>query len=104
MIPGSRFLRTVQVTNVRSILMKNLMDSIFGCIVWYVVGYGLYLGDHPVAGGDVTKFLVSDYNFFGMKICLADRNMRAINERGDEAIIGLELRQMVIFHIIKWKN
>jgi len=43
--------------NVKATLVKNVIDHAVGAIAWYCVGFSLFLGNHPFAGGDdVTWF------------------------------------------------
>eukprot|EP00924_Labyrinthula_sp_SR-Ha-C_P003235 augustus_masked-scaffold_15-processed-gene-3.30-mRNA-1 protein AED:0.42 eAED:0.43 QI:0/-1/0/1/-1/1/1/0/569 len=54
---------TVESKAVKSVLMKNLNDNLFGGCVWYIFGYGLYVGDNVVAGGDPNAFVPTDVKY-----------------------------------------
>eukprot|EP00924_Labyrinthula_sp_SR-Ha-C_P015271 snap_masked-scaffold_9-processed-gene-13.69-mRNA-1 protein AED:0.32 eAED:0.32 QI:0/0/0/0.5/1/1/2/0/529 len=50
---------TVQSKNVKSVLMKNASDLIFGTLVWYLIGFGIFQGDNRVFAGDGDFFLIN---------------------------------------------
>lgn len=55
---------TVESKSVKSVLMKNINDSLFGGIMWYLFGYGLFMGDNPFAAGDPGAFLPNEYRYY----------------------------------------
>jgi len=57
---------SVRSKNVRSILIKNLLDAANGAIWWYFIGYGIYGCSGGDEGGPTTSdmYLVSDQSAF----------------------------------------
>lgn len=51
---------TVQAKNVKSVLMKNLTDTVFGAVSWWVLGYGIYKGDGEFISGEPYLFFITD--------------------------------------------
>lgn len=51
---------SVQSKNVKSVLLKNITDMLFGTLVWWAIGYGLYLGDDVFAAGDPSLFVITE--------------------------------------------
>jgi len=48
---------TARSKNSKAILFKNLCDFCFGAWAWYLVGYGIYLGDNKfISGNPTTNF------------------------------------------------
>jgi Amt family ammonium transporter len=45
-----------QAKNVKSIILKGLMDHSVGAVVWVLVGWGLFQGNNPFAGGSDSVF------------------------------------------------
>lgn len=50
----------IRFKNVQNILLKNLLDVIFGSIVWWVCGYAFAFG------GDNSGFIGGDKYYVGM--------------------------------------
>eukprot|EP00924_Labyrinthula_sp_SR-Ha-C_P000732 maker-scaffold_7-snap-gene-2.19-mRNA-1 protein AED:0.00 eAED:0.00 QI:255/1/1/1/1/1/3/141/541 len=50
---------TVQTKNVKSVLMKNASDLIFGSLIWFICGFAIFQGSTPAFGGDKTLFAPS---------------------------------------------
>lgn len=48
---------TVEGKSVKSVLMKNLSDAMFGGVLWFLFGYGLAGGNHPFFGDDLDLYL-----------------------------------------------
>lgn len=51
---------TVQSKNVKAVLLKNITDMLFGTLIWWLIGYGIYLGDDVFAGGDSSLFVITE--------------------------------------------
>jgi hypothetical protein len=51
---------SIREKNVRNILLKNGLDACVGCVVWYLVGFGLAgPGDNGFIGNDPANFALS---------------------------------------------
>ena len=51
---------TVQSKNVKSVLLKNITDMLFGTLIWWLIGFGIYLGDSTYAAGDPELFVITE--------------------------------------------
>lgn len=40
----------------KSVLFKNILDHAAGSVTWFFLGWGIYTGTHPVAGGYAESF------------------------------------------------
>jgi len=54
---------SVNVKNTQNILLKNVLDASIGGIIWWLLGYGLAMGDSPSRFAGKTNFALENGDF-----------------------------------------
>lgn len=57
---------TVEGKSVKSVLMINLVATVFGGIVWYAIGYALFHGDGEFIAANSEYFFTNEIKDFGL--------------------------------------
>jgi len=57
---------SVSTKHSKSVLMKNIMDTCFGALVWYLCGFGFMTGNGSVIAGEGAAFATDDVDNFSL--------------------------------------